>query len=156
MMYDEASLKTLIGSHVGATGGLMIALRQIQATFGHIPPKAVPVIAHLFNLTQAEVKGVVSFYDDFKSEPVAKTVVRVCQAEACQAVGSGVLTKRVADALGIGLGETSGDRAVALEPVYCLGLCSTGPAMMVGEKLYGRAEGKRLETLLAQLRGGGQ
>ena len=50
------------------------------------------MIAHIFNLTQAEVKGVYSFYDDFKTEPVAKTVVKVCQAEACQSVGQPRLT----------------------------------------------------------------
>lgn len=151
MVYDEATLRSLIGAHVGETGGLMIALRAVQEAFGHIPREAVPVIAHVFNLTQAEVKGVYSFYDDFKTEPVAKTVVKVCQAEACQSVGSHVLTSRVAKALGLELGETSDDRAVALEPVYCLGLCSCGPSMMIGEKLYARAEGKRLDSILASI-----
>jgi formate dehydrogenase subunit gamma len=151
MMYDQAALSALIGHYVGQTGGLLIALRAVQAEFGHIPPQAVPVIAHIFNITQAELKGVYSFYDDFKTEPVAKTVVRVCQAEACQSVGSLALTRRVSKAMGLALGETSGDREVALEPVYCLGLCSCGPSMMVGDKLYARAEGKRLDGILATL-----
>ncbi|MFZ1991508.1 MAG: NAD(P)H-dependent oxidoreductase subunit E [Alphaproteobacteria bacterium] len=151
MVYDEATLRSLIGAHVGRTGGLMIALRTIQETFGHIPRAALPVIAHIFNLTQAEVKGVYSFYDDFKVEPVAKTVVKVCQAEACQSVGSHKLTERVSKALGLELGQTSGDRSVALEPVYCLGLCSCGPSMMVDDKLYARAEGKRLDGILASI-----
>ena len=151
MMYDEASLRLLIGDEVGRTGGLMIALRKIQATFGHIPAEAVPVIAHIFNITKAEVKGVTSFYDDFSNEPVAKTVVRVCQAEACQSVGCAVLTDRLSKELGVSLGETSGDGAVALEPVYCLGLCSVGPAMMIGETLYANAEGPRLEKIVKVL-----
>jgi formate dehydrogenase subunit gamma len=149
MKYDEASLTELIGSHIGRTGGLISALRAVQQNFGRIPVQAVPIIANIFNVTKAEVKGVVSFYDDFKTEPVARTVVRVCQAEACQAVGSAHLTQRISRSLGVGLGETSGDRAVALEPVYCLGLCSCGPALMVGDKLYARAEGKRLDAILA-------
>jgi len=151
MVYDEARLRSLISDHVGATGGLMIALRSVQEAFGHIPREAVPVIANVFNITQAELKGVYSFYDDFKTEPAAKTVVRVCQAEACQSVGSQKLTERVSKALGLALGQTSDDRSVALEPVYCLGLCSCGPSMMVGEKLYGRAEGKRLESILSTI-----
>ena len=81
----------------------------------------------------------------------AKTVVKICQAEACQSVGSHTLTERVATALGVELGATSNDRSVALEPVYCLGLCSCGPSMMVGEKLYARAEGKRLDGILASI-----
>lgn len=151
MVYDEATLRNLVGAYVGATGGLMIALRAVQETFGHIPREAVPVIAHIFNLTQAEVKGVYSFYDDFKTAPVARTVVKVCQAEACQSVGSHQLTERVVQALGLELGETSDDRSLALEPVYCLGLCSCGPSMMVGEKLYARAEGKRLDGILSSI-----
>jgi len=151
MVFDEASIQAIVGPHIGTTGGLITALRSVQDALGYVPSGAHLIIARAFNITQAEVRGVVSFYDDFKAEPVAKTVVRVCQAEACQAVGSDALTRRVSDALGIGLGETRADRSVALEPVYCLGLCSCGPSMMVDKQLYARAEGNRLETILSSL-----
>jgi formate dehydrogenase subunit gamma len=151
MVYDEASIEAIVTPYVGATGGLIVALRAVQSGLGHVPAESFAVIARTFNITQAEVRGVVSFYDDFKSEPVAKTVVRICQAEACQSVGSHALTKRISETLGLALGETSADRSVGLEPVYCLGLCSCGPSMMVGDKLYGRAEGRRLDVILSSI-----
>lgn len=151
MVVDEASLKALVEPHVGATGGLMIALLAVQAAHGHIPPESHAAIADAFNITKAEVRGVVSFYDDFTDAPVAKTVVRVCQAEACQSVGGRTLTEQVGRTLGLALGEANADNSVAFEPVYCLGLCSCAPAMMVGDKLVGRAEGKRVDAALAGL-----
>ena len=134
--------------HAEETGGLISALRQVQQGLGHIPKEAVVVAADIFNLSQAEVRGVVSFYEDFRDEPLGRTVIRVCQAEACQAVGAVACTKHVATKLGISLGETSDNGAVSLLPVYCLGLCATGPAIMVDGKPFGRAEGERLDALL--------
>jgi len=134
--------------HAEETGGLISALRQVQQVLGHIPQEAVVVAADIFNLSQAEVRGVVSFYEDFHNEPLGRTVIRVCQAEACQAVGAVACTNHVATKLGVSLGETSDNGAVSLMPVYCLGLCATGPAIMVDGKPFGRAEGDRLDALL--------
>ncbi|RME68812.1 MAG: NADH-quinone oxidoreductase subunit E [Alphaproteobacteria bacterium] len=145
------AIEALAAPHVGQTGGLMTALRAVQATCGHIPATAWGPLAHLFNLTQAEVRGVASFYEDFSETPRGRHWVRVCQAEACQAVGARALGERLAAALGVGLGETRADGLVSLAPVYCLGLCSAGPAVMIDGCLHGRVEGARAEALVCDL-----
>lgn len=150
MQYDESTIEGLISPFLSETGGLMRAMRALQGALGCVPQEAMPVLAKSFNITKAEVRGVITFYDDFKEAKEPSTVVRVCQAEACQSVGSRALTDRVAKLLGLGgLGERSKNGAVGLEGVFCLGLCSTAPAMMVGEKLVGRAEGARVDKALA-------
>jgi len=145
---NSSKAADLMAPHAEETGGLISALRQVQQVLGHIPQEAVVVAADIFNLSQAEVRGVVSFYEDFHNEPLGRTVIRVCQAEACQAVGAVACTNHVATKLGVSLGETSDNGAVSLMPVYCLGLCATGPAIMVDGKPFGRAEGDRLDALL--------
>ena len=140
-----------MGVRTGArTGGLIAALRQIQASFGHVPQAAIAEAAELFNLSRAEIRGVVSFYEDFHDEPLGNVVIRVCQAEACQAVGARECTRKASEALGVALGETREDGAVSLLPVYCLGLCASGPAILVNGKPVARAEGERLDALLAE------
>lgn len=149
-MTDTAnSIAALIAPHVGTVGGLITALRQVQEAYAHIPDDAIASAAELFNLSKAEIRGVVSFYEDFHDQPLGKMVVRVCRAEACQAVGARGCEESAAAALGVVMGETRSDGAVSLLPVYCLGLCASGPAISVDDKPYGRAEGARLDALLA-------
>ena len=128
-------------------GGPITALRAIQAHRGFIDNDAAQAVAEVFNLSRAEVRGIVSFYSDFRTTPPARNTVRICQAEACQAVGSRALTQTVADHLGIGLGEATSDARVALEAVYCLGLCARGPAMMVNDELVVHSNERALDIL---------
>lgn len=150
MSNDDIAIREIIAPHVGEIGGVITALRHIQSQCGHIPQDAASLAADLFNLSRAEIRGVVSFYDDFTEQPLGKTVVRVCQAEACQAVGARACSDQASNTLGVALGDTREDGKVSLLPVYCLGLCASGPALMIDEMPYGRAEGERLEALLAQ------
>ena len=70
---------------------------------------------------------VVTFYHDFRREPTGRHVLRICRAEACQAMGCEALVARAEARLGVACGGTSADGRVTLEPVYCLGLCAIGP-----------------------------
>ena len=135
-----AELRALIAPLVNEIGGPITALRAIQDRDGWIDGEAVEVVADVFNLSRAEVRGLVAFYADFRTQAPAEHVVRICQAEACQAAGSRALTETVADRLGTSLGHTSVDRNVELDAVYCLGLCARAPAMMVDGELIADAD----------------
>ncbi len=119
-------------------GGVLRALREIVVEHGHIDRADEHVVADEFNLSRAEVRGIVSFYHDLKTRPQPGVQVRVCQAEACQSVGARELTARVETHLGVKLGEA--DETVSLDPVYCLGLCAQAPSMMVNGRPVARAD----------------
>ncbi|MEL0063788.1 MAG: NAD(P)H-dependent oxidoreductase subunit E [Gammaproteobacteria bacterium] len=127
---------TLIKPFTGKTGGVISALRAITREFGHIDTPTQRTVATQFNLSMAEVRGIISFYDDFRTSPVARRTIRICQAEACQARGCRRLTTELEETLGISLGQTKTDNSVALEPVYCLGYCDAGPNVMVGDTIH--------------------
>ena len=129
---DEATaVRDIAERFTGRIGGPITALRKIVEARGYIQPPHLKVVAEAFNLSVAEVRGIVSFYSDLRTEPAGRKHIRICQAEACQAVGSRTLTAAVQDKLGIGLGEVAADGSVSLEAVYCLGLCTSGPSAMV-------------------------
>ena len=138
------TLASLIEPFVGRTGGLISALHEVQRVHGFLPKETEAEAARVFNLTRAEVKGVISFYHDFKRAPRGKTVVRLCAAEACQAAGGREFIADVEKKFALKMGETSASGDVTLEPVYCLGLCSTGPAAMVNDKLVGMADANKI------------
>ena len=86
------------------------------------------------------------------SEPAGRTTVRVCRAEACQAVGADRLVAHLRDRYGVSLGETTRDGSVTAEQVFCLGNCALGPAAQVNGRLHGRLDEARLSSIH---RGGG-
>ena len=117
----------------------MHALNWLNGEHGYIDSSWIPTIAEVFNISQAEVRGVISFYHDFKLEPPAAHTVKICQAEACQSLGARQLTKDIEAKFGAKLGERTSDNQVELEAIYCLGLCAVGPSVQVDEKLIARA-----------------
>ena len=134
-------------------GALLPILHGIQEKLGYVPSEAVPIIASELNLTRAEVHGVVSFYHDFRSKPPGRHIVKICQAESCQAMGSVELTSFAKEQLGVDLHETTKDEAFSLEPVYCLGNCACSPAMMVDEEVFGRITPQRFQKILREVVG---
>lgn len=135
----------------GAKPELLVQILQtIVMRHGWIPEDTIRQLADELNLSRADVHGVVNYYHDFRTEPPGQHVVKICQAEACQAMGSRDLTDHARDALGAGLHETSDD--VTLEPVYCLGNCACAPAVMIDGKTHGRVSASRFDDLLGAMR----
>ena len=131
-------VRDIVERLTGRIGGPITALRKIVQACGQIEPAHMETVADVFNLSAAEVRGIVSFYSDLRTVPPGRRHIRICQAEACQAVGARELTVAVSDKLGIGLGETARDGSVSLEAVYCLGLCTNGPnATVNGDAVVG-------------------
>lgn len=148
---QHSTIAELIASHRSMKGALLPLLHAIQDKVGFIPSDAVTAIAQALNLSRAEVHGVVTYYHFFRSEPAAKHVVQVCRAEACQACGADELLALAEKTLGCKSHATSASGAVTLEPVYCLGLCASSPAIQVNDKLHARMSTEKLKTILMQL-----
>lgn len=133
-------------------GPLLPVLHAINDELGHIDQADLPVVADVLNLAVAEVHGVVTFYRDFRRAPAGRATVRICRAEACQAVGAEALAAHAKERLQTGFGETTADCAVTLDEVFCLGNCALGPAVQVDGALRGRVTPARLDAILGELR----
>jgi len=146
--YDKAIASEIINQFGAKPEMLVQVLHAFVQRYGFISEEAIRQIANELNLSRADVHGVVSFYHDFRTTPPGEHVVKICQAESCQAMGSRELTAHAEDKLGIKLHGTTGDGNVSLEPVYCLGNCACSPAIMIDEKVYGRVDKSRLDDLI--------
>ena len=144
-----AAVSAALAECRGVDGALLPVLHAVQRRLGHIPRDAIPAIAKAMNLSRAEVHGVVSYYHHFRSEPPGSCVVQVCRAEACQAMGADALLAHARARTGCSAAEPdSADGRFTVEPVYCLGLCASSPAALVGESLHARLTPQRLDSLL--------
>ncbi len=146
-MDSPSHLAEILAAHAGREGALLPILHDVQAAFGCVTGEAEAAIAEALNLSRAEVHGVVSFYHDFRETADPRPHLQICRAEACQARG--------VEALMAAAQQAAGTR-VALEAVYCLGLCAAGPAARVvgadvGEALHARLDAGSLTRLIEGL-----
>jgi formate dehydrogenase subunit gamma len=144
-------LAPLLAAHAHQPGALLPLLHAVQDLRGYIPTEAVQPIARALNLSRAEVHGVITYYHFFRTTPPGKHVVQVCRAESCQACGSEALMSLAEKTLGCASHSTREDGQVSLEPVYCLGLCSSSPAIQIDERLHARVTPERLTQLLSKV-----
>jgi formate dehydrogenase subunit gamma len=145
------TVRSIVSARQNLPGALLPILHEVQDALGCIPPEAVGEIAKGLNLSRAEVHGVITYYPHFRQQPAGRHVVQVCQAEACKACGADTLMARAQEVLGCAPHATRADGAVTLEPVYCLGLCASSPAIMVDDRLHARMTPQRLDGLMATL-----
>jgi formate dehydrogenase subunit gamma len=137
--------------HENKADALLEIFHEMQHELGFVPEETLPIIARALNRSRAEIYGVLTFYHDFKRHPVGKHVIKICRAEACQAMGTEELCKHAETRLKVPLGGTTADGSVTIEQVFCLGNCALSPAVMVGEKLYGKVDSNRFDEIIAGL-----
>lgn len=133
-------------------GALLPILHALQERFGHVPSDAIPLIADALRQTRAEIHGVISFYHHFRTTPPGRHTLRICRAEACQAMGAKALEAHVRTRLGIDYHQTTVDREITLEPVYCLGNCACAPSVQIDDTVRGRITPARFDDLVDELR----
>ncbi|MDI9348623.1 MAG: NAD(P)H-dependent oxidoreductase subunit E [Candidatus Symbiobacter sp.] len=139
----ERTVSPLEGSQA-LSSAVIPLLHLAQERYGYIDDALVPVLADLVNRSRAEIHGVVTFYHDFRRTPPAQMVVRICLAEACQAMGSDALATAAKQQCRTDFHHNSADEKYRLEPVYCFGNCACAPSVMIDDRLYGRADATKL------------
>ena len=147
-VWDEKRAGEIIDAHKAMEGAALPILHALQDVFGFITDRAIEMIADALNLSRAEIHGVVSFYHDFRRAPAGAHVLKLCRAEACQAMGADTLADQMRETLGVDWHGTTADCRVTLEPVFCLGLCACAPSAMLDGKVMGRVDRAALTSAL--------
>ncbi|MEZ5462637.1 formate dehydrogenase subunit gamma [Dokdonella sp.] len=156
VLKDDARTAVLlaIDSEASRVDSLLPILHRIQDALGYVPAAAVPLVADALNLSRAEVHGVISFYHHFRSKAPGRHVLKLCRAEACQAMGARTLERHLTERLAIGFGATTADGSITLEPVYCLGNCACAPSAMLDDRVHGRLSVEKIDRLVEACRKG--
>lgn len=151
--HELETIREVLSASASRQDLLLPALLDLQQRFGHVSNACISAVAQHFNLSRADVYGVVSFYHDLRQEPVGDHLIQICQAEACQAVGSRALTTHAQQRLGAAIGTTSPDMRVTLEASYCFGNCACGPTIRIDREIHGRVTPDRFDALVSAFSG---
>lgn len=140
---EQSQIRAICAAHASDEGPLLPILHEVQATLGYVSDQAIMGISRALNLSRAEVFGVVTFYHDFHRQPQRMHSLKVCRAEACQAVGGREVWAAASTA------AERGGADVALEAVYCLGNCACAPSVQLDGRTIGRMDEQRVSALFA-------
>lgn len=144
--FEKTAASDIIARHDARPELLIQILHEFLETFAWIPEEAIRQLADELNLSRADVHGVVSFYHDFRTAPPGRHVIKICQAEACQAMGSSELAAHAESVLGLKMNQSTEE--LTLEPVYCLGNCACSPSIMVDGDTFGRIDHQRFDEIV--------
>jgi NADH:ubiquinone oxidoreductase subunit E len=129
---------------------LIPALQAVQEKFGYLPEVAMEEIGRVAGLSANVVYGVASFYAQFRTTPIGKKHVAVCQGTACHVRGGARILEAIERAIGIKAGETSPDLQYSLETVACIGACALAPTLRINEDTHGKLTTNEVEQLFSK------
>ena len=156
MKERKGQLMNVIEPYAGRPEELIQALHGVQEGLGHVPLDAQRLVAEMLGVPLSRVYGVVTFYHFFRTRPVGKHTIRLCQGTACHVRGAENVLRALQETLDVDIGDTSADGLFTLEVVRCLGTCSLAPVMMVDETVHGRLNAETVREVIQIYRGDGE
>jgi NADH-quinone oxidoreductase subunit E len=131
---------------------LVPTLLYMQDEIGYLSDEAITEIAHRLDLTELEVRNVISYYSMLTTKPRGKYNVQVCTNIACMLRGGEELLQHCENRLGIRHKGTTGDGLFSLEEVECIGACSWAPAAQVNYAFHENLTPEKMDAVLDEYR----
>ena len=136
--FDTNLLESDLQKYADVKGSLIAVLQKAQEIYGYLSMDLLEYIAYRTGIQPANVLGVVTFYKQFRIKPVGKHIILLCKGTACHVNGSSHIEEAIREHLNIDEGDITEDGLFTYTNVACLGCCSLAPAMMVGDRTYGK------------------
>jgi NADH-quinone oxidoreductase subunit E len=131
---------------------LVPMLLYSQDEVGYISDEVIAHLAKKTDLTELEVRNVVSYYSMLRTKPAGKYNVQVCTNICCMLRGADELMEHCEKKLGIGHKQTTADGLFSLEEVECIGACSWAPAVQVNYEFHENLTPDAMDTVLENYR----
>ena len=128
----------IMKEYKGEESALIPLLQKLQNAYGYLPKDVIAKLSERMGIFVSQIMGVVTFYAQFRLEPIGKNIVKVCFGTACHVVGAENIADSICRELNIALGGTTEDKMFTVESVACIGCCSLAPAVMINDETHGR------------------
>jgi NADH:ubiquinone oxidoreductase subunit E len=135
-----------------AKPNILKSLLAVQYALGHVPTSAIPQIAQVLGVTDAQVAGVLSYYSDLRTQSPGRHLIRVCMGESCMANHGGLVFRAIQDYVRVAVGNTMPGGRFTVEKMSCAGNCAVSPTVMIDEDVCGRVKPSDVESLLEPYR----
>lgn len=146
--------KAVILKHAKDPSGLLDIIRSVQASAGFVPEEAVADIARHLNLSEADVRGVVTFYHFFSAAPRGETPIYLNDSITSRMCGRAAVAKAFENQAGCRFGEVSPDGKIGLFATSCIGMNDQEPAAIIDGIIFTNLTDLKAEAIVRGLRAG--
>ncbi len=145
-------IRTIAKQYPESKSAILPALRLAQRQYGWLSREALEEVGEALELTPAYCMSVASFYDMLHLEPVGTHVIEVCTNVCCGLVNAQAVLEAFELELGVAPGGTTGDGAITLRAVECLGGCSTPTLVAVDHRYHQSVTPEDVPAIVQELR----
>lgn len=147
--WDKAIIERIVQQFKQDKGAGIMILQQVQAAYGYVGKDMLEYISQLTKIPASDLYGIITFYSQFRLEPVGENFIQICHGTACHLAGAEKLSEAIQNEIGIGEG-TSTDGKFTVEHVACLGCCSHGPIMTFNNETHARMTPEKVKRMVRQ------
>jgi NADH-quinone oxidoreductase subunit E len=126
-------------------------LRRIQEVRGYVAEQDIDWLVDYLGVPRVQVEEVLSFYTQFRRQPIGRWHVQACRNVSCSMRGAERLVDHLSRQLGVPVGGTTPDGRFTLSVVECLGSCGTAPVVMINDTYHENMDAAKIDALLAGL-----
>jgi len=127
---------------------LVPTLLYAQDEIGYLGEEVIKEFADRLELTELEVRNVISYYSMLTTRPRGKYNVQVCTNIAGLLRGGDELFEHCENKFGVKHKGTTADGMFSLEEVECIGACSWAPAVQVNYDFHENLTTEKLDQVL--------
>ena len=127
---------------------LVPTLLYAQDEVGALTDEVVSELAKRLDLTELDVRNVISYYSMLTTKPRGKYNVQICTNIACMLRGGEEILDHCKKKLGISHKGTTPDGLFSLEEVECIGACSWAAAAQVNYDFHENLTIEKMDRIL--------
>ena len=146
----EQRFQKLVSQYPWKRSALIPLLLYAQDEVGYLTDEVITDIARRVELTELEVRNVISYYSLLRTRPAGKYVVQVCTNISCMLRGAEEVFDHCRERLGVDHKEVTRDGTFSLEEVECIGACSWAPAIQVNYDFHLNVTPQKMDAILDQ------
>ncbi len=138
----------------GKPGNLIMVLHKTQEEYGYVPEPVAREVARRLGVPDAQVFGVLTFYNYFNLEPPGKHRIAVCMGTACYLKGAGSILEDLSEHLNVAVNAVTEDMQFSLQAVRCIGCCGLAPAVLMNDEVVGKLSIEKMRETLEPYKDG--
>ncbi|MGZ5468873.1 MAG: NAD(P)H-dependent oxidoreductase subunit E [Candidatus Aminicenantales bacterium] len=146
--------KDIVLKHPKDPAALLDVIRDVQSRFGQVSDEAVGRIAAHLKLSEAEVRGAVTFYHFFSLSPRGASTVYLNDSITSRMAGRTAVARAFEQEAGCRFGEVSADGTVGLFPTSCIGMNDQEPSAIVDGVVFTALTPDKARAIVRGLRAG--
>jgi NADH-quinone oxidoreductase subunit E len=144
----EQRFATMVTHYPTKRSVLVPMLLYIQDELGAITDDAIHEMAQRVDLTELEVRNVISYYSMMRTRKIGKYNFQICTNVSCLLRGADKIFDHCKEKLGIGHKQSTPDGLFHLEEVECIGACSWAPAMQLNYDFHENLTTEQVDALI--------